>query len=200
MEEAFLLSIRFSRDTNFFNVKWGSKLVIPRNVPAGVELPSGKTFGGLSSREIYAGLERTCRELRNWHNETGMYDVAGQFFYWEMTAKRKAVKWWPNPFAQAWSKLLSILCGYGEKWHRVIISAAVVVFGLALVYFAIGTLTPSTFLNSLYYSAVSFTALGYGSWAPEPTGWVKGLGAFEAFMGVFMMALFLVTFTRKMTR
>jgi hypothetical protein len=74
------------------------------------------------------------------------------------------------------------------------------VFGLALVYLAIGALTPNTFLNSLYYSAVSFTALGYGSWVPEPTGWVKGLGAFEAFLGVFMMALFLITFTRKMTR
>ena len=95
---------------------------------------------------------------------------------------------------------MRILCGYGEKPERVVISAAVVVFGLALIYLAIGTLMPNTFLNSLYYSAISFTALGYGSWAPKPFGWVKGLGAFEAFLGVFMMALFLVTFTRKMTR
>ena len=49
--------------------------------------------------------------------------------------------------------------------------------------------------------AASFTALGYGNWAPEPQGWAgRVLGAGESFMGVFMMALFLVTFTRKMTR
>ena len=34
----------------------------------------------------------------------------------------------------------------------------------------------------------------------ENGGKAKGLGAFEAFVGVFMMALFLVTFTKKMTR
>ena len=96
--------------------------------------------------------------------------------------------------------LYKLTCGYGERPLQVIASAAVVVLSLALIYFIIGTLIPNTFLNSLYYSAVSFTALGYGSWAPEPTGWVKGLGAFEAFLGVFMMALFLITFIRKMTR
>jgi hypothetical protein len=144
--------------------------------------------------------EHIYRRLKQWHTNTGIYDIAGEFFFREMTAKRKALKWWPNPFPRVWSKLLSILCGYGERPLRVIASAAAIVFGLALLYFIIGTLTPNTFLNSLYYSAVSFTALGYGSWAPEPVGWVKGFGAFEAFLGVFMMALFLVTFTRKMTR
>ena len=128
-----------------------------------------------------------------------MYDTAGRFFYREMEIKRKAQSW-KRPHVKLWSWLIKLLCGYGEKPERVTISAAVVVLGSALIYFAIGTLTPNTFLNSLYYSAVSFTALGYGSWAPQPTGWVKGLGALEAFIGVFMMALFLITFTRKMTR
>ncbi|GAH63404.1 unnamed protein product, partial [marine sediment metagenome] len=108
---------------------------------------------------------------------------------------------WPPPLSSIRHTLYGLLCGYGERPWQVFASAAVVVLGLALIYFAIGTLTPGTFLNSLYYSAVSFTALGYGSWAPEPTGWViKAIGALEAFVGVFMMALFLITFTRKMTR
>jgi hypothetical protein len=74
---------------------------------------------------------------------------------------------------------------------------AVLLLLFAAAYYFGGNLEP---LDSLYYSAVSFTALGYGQWAPEPTGWVKGLGAFEAFIGVFMMALFLITFVRKMIR
>ena len=41
----------------------------------------------------------------------------------------------------------------------------------------------------------------YGEWAPHPQGWAgKFLGVGESLIGVFMMALFLVTFTRKMTR
>ncbi|KPK21624.1 MAG: hypothetical protein AMJ76_02205, partial [Dehalococcoidia bacterium SM23_28_1] len=72
--------------------------------------------------------------------------------------------------------------------------------GLALVHWLCGTVAGG-FLDSLYYSAVSFPALGYGHWAPEPQGWAgRFLGAGESFIGVFMMALFLVTFTRKMTR
>jgi len=143
----------------------------------------------------------TYRRLKMWYTEHGMYDIAGEFFFREMTAKRKALKWLPNPFPRACSKFLSILYGYGEKWHRVIISAAVVVLGLAVIYFFLGAFSPGTFPGCLYYSVASFTALGYGSWVyPEPASWAKGLGAAEAFVGVFMMALFLITFARKMTR
>ncbi len=138
--------------------------------------------------------------LKQWYTNAAMYDIAGKFFFREMTARRKALKWRPNPLPRIRQTLYWLLYGYGERPWQVFASAVVVVLGLALVYFAIGTLTPNTFLNSLYYSAISFTALGYGSWAPHPTGWVKALGAFEAFVGVFMMALFLITFTRKMMR
>lgn len=155
---------------------------------------------GEENAGLFDWATEVYRKLKIWHANAGMYDIAGEFFFREMTVRRKALKWQPNPFPRAWSKFISLICGYGERPLRVVASALVVVLGLALIYLAIGTLTPNTLLNSLYYSAVSFTALGYGQWAPEPTGWVKGLGAFEAFIGVFMMALFLITFIRKMTR
>ena len=163
----------------------------------------------------------TYRRLKMWHTNAAMHDIAANFYYREMEANRKDYqealhqhlkviiprrKFWrflfrTNVFGK-WVRLwiYRLTCGYGEMWHRVIISAAVIVLGLAFIYFAIGTLTPNTLLDCLYYSAISFTALGYGSWVKEATGWVKGLGAFEAFVGVFMMALFLITFVRKMTR
>ena len=75
-----------------------------------------------------------------------------------------------------------------------------IIVGSALAYFAIGTLEPNAFLDCLYYSFISFTAVGYGAWVTESTGWVKWLGVQETILGVFMMSLFLVTFTRKMTR
>ncbi len=203
LEGAILRLAKFSTDTELTNVDWGNFVI-------GEEL-----IGGF---EVAAD---TYRHLKIWHNQLGLYETAGEFFFREMTAKRNDF-WWGDidlpigdlsnpvkfkkfpkalfpqkPFHWAWSMLLNILCGYGEKWHRVIISAGVAVFGLAAVYYLFGGLTLP---YSLYYSAVSFTALGYGNWAPEPTGWVKGLGAVEAFIGVFMMALFLITFVRKMTR
>ena len=90
-----------------------------------------------------------------------------------------------------------LLCGYGENYERVVVSALVIIFGLAVVYVYGGL----NLAYAIYFSAVSFTALGYGSWVNiTPVGWVRALGAAESFLGVFMMALFLVTFTRKMTR
>ena len=95
---------------------------------------------------------------------------------------------------------MRVLFGYGEKWQRILIWIAGVIFGLAGAYHFWGSFSSSSFWDTLYYSATSFSALGYGNWAPEPTGWAKGMGAAEAFIGVSMMALLLVTFVRKWTR
>lgn len=182
LDGALLWSTQFSPDSRLEGIRWGNYIL---------EEERDESF-------LTAAI--TYRQLKQWHTNAGMYDIAAKFYYREMEAKRKALKYRPNPLSKIRQTLYWLLCGYGEIPWRVFGWAGAVVVGLALIYFAIGTLTPNTFLNSLYYSAVSFTALGYGSWAPEPTGWVKGLGAFEAFIGVFTMALFLITFTRKMTR
>ena len=182
LEGAYLFQAKLSPDTKLENADWGNYIL------------------GEEKERTFAWAEDTYRRLKIWYTEHGMYNIAGEFFFREMEAKRKGVKWWPNPLPRAWSKFLSLICGYGERPLRVIGWAASVISGSALIYFGIGTLTPSTFLDCLYYSAASFTALGYGSWVKEATGWVKGLGVFESFIGVFTIALFLITFIRKMAR
>lgn len=210
---AYLAGVRlrnadFDTSTRFENIHWGDYI-----------LGDEKDRRWQEATDVY-------RRMKNWHIATGKYDEAAEFFYREMTAKRKVYWWgsewgWPlkdlfhskhlwrhlllfliprSPFQWAWSMLVNVLCGYGERPFRVLTAVVSIVLGLSLLYSNMGTLTPNTFAHCLYYSAVSFTALGYGSWAPQPVGWVKGIGVFEAFVGVFMMALFLVTFTRKMTR
>lgn len=202
MEEVCLIWARFSTDISLEGVDWGNYIL------------------GEEKRGDFNLAEDVYRRLKIWYTTAGMYDVAGEFYYREMETKRKTAqgqiheqlrKFKVRHFLHFifrkkvfgnWLRLwiYGLLCGYGERPWQVFINAGVVILGFGLIYSAIGTLKPNDLLNSLYYSAVSFTALGYGGWAPEPTGWVKGLGAFEAFVGVFMMALFLVTFTRKMTR
>ena len=179
---AHLEDTKFNNDTKLEGVNWGN-YILPEE--------SDRWFYG--AQEIY-------RKLKILNTNAGMYDIAGKFFFREMTVRRKAMEWWPNPFNKAFSKLITILCGYGEKPERVVVSALVIIFGLAIAYHLFGSFNTFSFWDKLYYSAISFTAVGYGNWAPQPTGWAKGMGAIEAFIGVFMMALFLVTFTRKMTR
>jgi len=161
----------------------------------------GSYIIGEEKKKDFYFAENIYRRLKQWYTNAGVYDIAGEFFYREMEAKRKSMKWWPQPWHRAWVEFVSFICGYGERPYRVILWAALVVLGLALIYFAIGsTWKWWAFWNSLYFSAVSFTALGYGSWLQATNDWIKGIGAFESFVGVFTIALFLITFTRKMRR
>jgi len=170
------------RDAKLEDVHWGDYIL-------GDEMAGD--FGDATS--VY-------RTLKQQHTEAGMYDIAGEFHYRELEARRK-LAWKERRFPYALTtNALRFLYGYGERPERVIAWAAAVILGLALTHWAFGTVAGG-FLDALYYSAVSFTALGYAKWAAEPQGWAgKFLGVGESLLGVFMMALFLVTFTRKMTR
>lgn len=190
LEGVILAGVEVPRDTKLDSVHWG-------NYVLGEERRE-------EEKRVWCTLAAdTYRRLKVWHTQSGYHDTAAKFYYREREASRKALKWCSmSSFRHRLALQASYLVfGHGEDWKRLLFGTMpILVLGFAVVYWLIGTLMPNTFLHSLYYSAVSFTALGYGNWAPEPTGWVKGLGAFEAFVGVFMMALLLVTFVRKWTR
>ncbi len=186
LERAYLHEAELSHTTKLEGVDWGDYVL-------GEE--KGETFV-----ESFGEAADTYRNLKMWHTQHGFYDIAGKFFYREMETRRKAQMWREKPHLKLWYWAMRMLCGYGERPERVVISAAAIVFGLAIAYFLWGSFSSSSFADTLYYSVASFTALGYGNWAPQPTGWAKGVGAAEAVLGVSMMALFLVTFTRKMIR
>jgi len=192
LAKARLCDADLSRETTLENVDWGQHSIL------GDELQTKEKKDRAAKRGQLRRAESVYRNLKQWHTNAGMYDIAGLFYFREMTVRRKALEWWPNPLPRVWSKVLAVLCGYGEKPLNVVASAVVIIFGLAGIYAA----SALTFPSGLYYSAVSFTALGYGPWIKEElaSSWVKGLGAVESFIGVFLIALFLITFVRKMTR
>jgi hypothetical protein len=138
-----------------------------------------------------------------WYAQSGYHDIAAKFYYREKEASRKALKWRSkSSFRHRFALQLSYwVFGHGEGWKRLLFGWIVgVIFIFAAIYYLWGSFNSATFWDTLYYSATSFSALGYGNWAPQPSGWVKGMGAVEAIIGVFMMALLLVTFVRKWTR
>lgn len=157
-------------------------------------------IGEETSREFYFA-EHVYRRLKLWYSAAGMYDIAAKFYYREKESNRKSLKLWSKHWNDRLAaEFMRALFGYGERWWNVLFWVVAVIFGLAAAYFFWGSFSSSSFWDTLYYSATSFTALGYGKWAPQPTGWAKGMGVAEAFIGVFIMALILVTFVRKWMR
>lgn len=184
LERANLMGTKFSSDVNLEDVDWGN-YILDEEKPG-----------------FFDSAVASYRHLKVWYTNAGYHDIAAKFYYREKEANRKSLNWGSK--STFWHRLVlemsRLFFGYGERWDRIPIWMAAVVFGLAGAYHLWGSFSSSSFLDTLYYSAASFTALGYGHWAPQPSGWAKGVGVVEAFIGVFTMALLLVTFVRKRTR
>jgi hypothetical protein len=123
--------------------------------------------------------------------------MAGHFFYREQECARR--------IAAGGEKLKQtlqwLLWGYGERPSRILLCGLAVILAFSLVYLASGDPHFGSFFECLYYSAVSFTALGYGNWAATPSTWlVKYLGVMETGFGVMLVALLVVSLARKMSR
>lgn len=180
LQGANLMRTKFSHDVSLEDVDWGNYIL------------------GEEKDGYFDAAVDTYRRLKQWYTHAGYSDIAAKFYYREKEAGRKALKW-RSKHRLALEASYRFF-GYGERWRNILLWIAVVVFGFAAAYYFRGSFSSSSFLDTLYYSAASFTALGYGQWAPQPTGWAKYVGAVEAFIGVSMMALLLVTFVRKWTR
>jgi len=149
------------------------------------------------------------RRLKVWYTNSGYPGIAAEFYYREKEAGRKSLRWcWSFKVRHRLAlEFLRILFGYGEKWRRIVYWIIAVVLGCTLTFYCLGGVAPfngtaEAFLSSLYFSTVSFTALGYGPWFSinDVRGWAQAVGAAESFLGVLMMAAMLVTFVRKWTR
>ncbi|HKZ51435.1 MAG TPA: pentapeptide repeat-containing protein [Dehalococcoidia bacterium] len=159
-------------------------------------------------------------ELKGLHRRLGLDERAGHFFFREMECRRKAawervrralLKAWEEKGrkgkaevlkslgAAFWPTLYGWLAGHGERPWNVVFWAAGVLLVFAFGYWGFGSVEGG-FLDAVYSSAVSFTALGYGRPEFVPQGLARGAAVAESFVGVFIMALFLTTFVRRMAR
>jgi hypothetical protein len=146
-------------------------------------------------------------------SEEGKYSFLGWIF------SNHFSKWF-------FSGISNIIYGYGERPWNVIISAGVIIIMFALFFSFIGIGNPEIielqgkihpipgtdmrlisegflrntkimkFHISLYFSLITFTTLGYGDFRP-----LEGLGRIlagsEAFIGAFIIALFVYTLARR---
>lgn len=158
------------------------------------------------AEEIYLALLNNFREA-------GRNDEASEMFYRMMVVKRKVM---PAVSVARWgSWCMDVLCGYGERPMRIISSCLVLILGAAFIFFFLGikdsggqTVGVETglgmhenikaFANCVYFSVITMTTTGYGDFTPNEV--TRSFAGAEAFIGSFLMAVFILVFSRKMMR
>lgn len=208
LEGANLLEAKID-EAKILGIHWGKR----KQVQNEVEARNCEKAGDRAQAKVkFLEAEEIYRNIRTHMMAAGIFEEAADFFYREMTVRRKQLPLFS--IQRLSSKVIDLLCGYGEKTFRLLINAAVFIFFNAFIYFFAGIRDGSdflvyqagkTFLQNLYHffvclylSMITFTTVGYGD--VLPIGFSRPFAMIEAFFGAFMIAFFVVVFARKMIR
>ena len=168
---------------------------------ANFEDPDRSARARLNEKSALIAFE-SYRTLRHYFSDQGFHEDASWASYRGLTMERKHflktkdLRYFP-------SLMMDLLSGYTEKPHRVILASFVTVLLFAGLYFFLrvpqhlSSAEPVSFLNSLYFSFVTFTTVGYGDFVPRPGVFPQLLTCAEAFSGPFMAGLYIFTLTRR---
>ena len=211
---AYLMAVRIDDQTNLDDVEWGHNYInawerdkIYNNARA--------IYRQLNIWHQNHGLNDIAGEFlyREWvcKRLDSLEQLASGVSWRHPWRTLKALNWlwWRTLVVFLWLATHELLFGYGERPIRVVITASLVVLVFAVFYFlyplpGLSNITWgqafARLWNSFYFSLVSFTTLGYGGWIHHPDNWLRYLGGLQSFIGLFLTALFLVTFTRKWTK
>lgn len=202
------------KDTDMMNavlfdcVLWGAELSGARNIKKNnFKNPDSKKLPPdchLSETNIL-GAHESYRSVKHYFYSNGLYDAGSWAAYRQLTMERKHFFQKRDP-RYIPSFLMDLLSGYTEKPHRVIISSILIIafFGVLYYLFSVpvyflqnGGSGKAGFWDSLYFSFITFTTVGYGDFTPKPVIWFRLLACAEAFSGPFMAGLYIFTLTRR---
>lgn len=143
------------------------------------------------------------RNLKQYFSSIGRYDDASWASFKERQMQRKQLFREGN-IAYIPALLMGLICGYGEKPYRVILFSIAVIFSYAILYNITKAVDiPSrlndaiTFFDCLYFSIVTFTTLGFGDVTPKPVPFLQIFTGTEAFLGAFMIGMFVFSLGKK---
>ncbi|MBI4232669.1 pentapeptide repeat-containing protein [Candidatus Peregrinibacteria bacterium] len=173
---------------------------------ASVVIDQKSTFGKKlrsEKEDNYHFASMEYKQIKEMYKNSSLHGEADEYHFREMVAKRKTIsikspKRWFNFFFG------DLLCKYGTSFNRVLFWAAIVILISAAshtvqnsLYFH-NTPTKVGFLDSLYFSIVTFTTLGYGDY--HAIGLMRFIAAGEAFIGATLLSLFTVIVARTIIR
>jgi len=175
------------------------------------------------------GNETTHREkaeqfriLKENFHKIGQYDDEDKAYVEYRKHEMKAVleeringkflnKFWAHPlywiawFVKDW------LGSFGTNPWRVLANMGIFYFFFSAIYFFLLKLSNcgiyptnekvdilTNFCKALYHSAITFLTIGYGDY--YPSGIIRIFSGIEGFIGLFLMAYFVVAFSRKVLR
>ncbi|MHC1597987.1 MAG: pentapeptide repeat-containing protein [Candidatus Methanofastidiosia archaeon] len=151
-------------------------------------------------------VQRTAGLLDKEHLKTNRfmpYYLPISFKYMEsrmfplLVAIESRMKW-------IFNKIVYHTSRYGESSIRVLLSSLAIIFLYAAFYWTSHGITPGvdsyvpTFSESIYFSVVTFTTLGYGDYHPKPS--FQLIATSEAIIGAFILAFFVVVVSRRLIR
>lgn len=192
-------------NTCLFNSKiWHTNFKDTKSLSVRNFSKGAKTFSGARIDESgILAAEESYRSLKNYFMQNGMYNDTSWASYKEKVMERMILKknrdlhYLPSLF-------MGLVCGYGEKPHRIVLSAVFTILLFTFIFYFFNgiqnTLNPSTVMrwsDYLYYSTVTFTTVGYGDFIPKASSFFRLSAALEAFLGVFLTGLFIFTLARK---
>lgn len=205
LKDANLLGINLRR-AKIDHIKWGDNILQEKQA-----IQAEKQGVLDQAKDYFEQSEEIYRILRKANEEQGLFETAGNFFYREIVMRRRQLPYYS--LRRLFSKIVDLFCGYGEKPMRVVLFSLLLIISCSFLYFGIGiefhnqiiafnihsSLTQNllNYAQCMYFSAVTFTTLGYGDFIP--LGIVRPIAAIEAFTGSFTIALYVVVFVRKMT-
>jgi len=190
---------------NLFNTRlWRTKLTGAKGLTKNsFRCGSGKFFAPCKAHEAgYISAEETYRNLKRYFIFEGRYNDASWASFKEKTMEKMRLLKQRDP-AYIPMALMGLLCGYGEMPIKIVVSSLFIIFGYAFLFYSLKMATvvsanlPLNFGDYLYYSIVTFTTLGYGDIVPKVVTSFRLLAASEAFLGAFLMGLFIFTLARK---
>lgn len=165
------------------------------------------TFGKILKSEKEGNFHLAAleyKQIKEIFKNSNLHDIADKFHYKGMVSKRKTYKK-TNPLR--WTNYIfgDLLCKYGTSLIHVLIGTLIVIAICAFLYtlndsllFNYQSIKNPSFWDSLYFSLVTFTTLGYGDF--HAIGIMRFVAGFESFIGACMMSLFTVIMARKIIR
>jgi len=193
------------RGTKLSNCNFTNAIIKDSNLNATI-VDEKTTFGKKIISEQnknfhFASIE--YKQIKEMYKNSSLHGIADKYHYKEMVAKRKINKK-RNPKRLLNFLFGDLLCKYGTSFIRVFISSGILILLCAIYYKTSNeilfqnNITIPSLLDSLYFSIVTFTTLGYGDY--HAIGATRFIAAAESFLGSTLLSLFTVIVARNIIR